>query len=366
MTFPNGTLDTPPLTATSAYSAFDQASSLIPVPVPVPGDGPNMTELADISISTNGSGQGKKQHPPISPSIPSSVADSASSPAGSDVSSFSQTNNRSRNRKISTTRVQMNRKQGRKGKKGKGRKGIGKVTGKGKVAHEVKQVKSGLGTGSGPRNHPKRGACHRSHAQVKEVADGGLEGGNGGMNVGEGTGRMEDEDEDQDEDEDEDEDDVAEVNIGTDTGNIYSPQHHHFSSSHTHTHTLIDPETEPPPYVRTHLKNITNILPLIQAPEGCELQVCNLLILIPPEISGLPRILSIGREWIDTLGGDECEDTLMRIQPVELSTFEQYTCRLCRKTYNGKNARSVARRHLQDRHGVPLSLQQRRSRWDRG
>ncbi|WWD18296.1 hypothetical protein CI109_102746 [Kwoniella shandongensis] len=46
------------------------------------------------------------------------------------------------------------------------------------------------------------------------------------------------------------------------------------------------------------------------------------------------------------------------------SQYEMYTCRVCSKTYDGKNARSVARRHLQDKHGVPLAVQKRRSRWD--
>ncbi|KGB75473.1 hypothetical protein CNBG_1311 [Cryptococcus deuterogattii R265] len=40
------------------------------------------------------------------------------------------------------------------------------------------------------------------------------------------------------------------------------------------------------------------------------------------------------------------------------------TCRVCGKTYDGKNGRSVARRHLQDKHGMPLAAQSRRSRWD--
>lgn len=45
---------------------------------------------------------------------------------------------------------------------------------------------------------------------------------------------------------------------------------------------------------------------------------------------------------------------------------ETYTCRACAKSYGGNNARSVARRHLQDKHGFPLALQPRRSRWDSG
>ncbi|WVO17282.1 hypothetical protein L204_104974 [Cryptococcus depauperatus] len=48
----------------------------------------------------------------------------------------------------------------------------------------------------------------------------------------------------------------------------------------------------------------------------------------------------------------------------EQAASKSITCRLCGKTYDGKNGRSVARRHLQDKHGIPLSVQSRRSRWD--
>ncbi|KAL7424617.1 hypothetical protein Q5752_000301 [Cryptotrichosporon argae] len=46
------------------------------------------------------------------------------------------------------------------------------------------------------------------------------------------------------------------------------------------------------------------------------------------------------------------------------SVFEVYTCRVCYKAYDGRNARSVARRHLQDKHGVKLEWQKRRTRWE--
>ncbi|WWC62301.1 uncharacterized protein I303_104897 [Kwoniella dejecticola CBS 10117] len=78
---------------------------------------------------------------------------------------------------------------------------------------------------------------------------------------------------------------------------------------------------------------------LLPAPPGCILDVNDLLILHPPEKEN------------SALQG-------------HTSQFEMYTCRVCSKTYDGKNARSVARRHLQDKHGVPLSVQKRRSRWD--
>ncbi|WWC88857.1 uncharacterized protein L201_003772 [Kwoniella dendrophila CBS 6074] len=78
---------------------------------------------------------------------------------------------------------------------------------------------------------------------------------------------------------------------------------------------------------------------LLPAPEGCILDVNDLLLLHPPE------------KVSEGLQGHR-------------SQYEMYTCRVCSKTYDGKNARSVARRHLQDKHGVPLSVQKRRSRWD--
>ncbi|TYJ51595.1 hypothetical protein B9479_007832 [Cryptococcus floricola] len=79
---------------------------------------------------------------------------------------------------------------------------------------------------------------------------------------------------------------------------------------------------------------------LLPAPAGCKLEVNQLLILRPPQASA----------------GQSFDG--------QTSKWEMYTCRVCSKTYDGKNARSVARRHLQDKHGVPLSLQARRSRWD--
>lgn len=45
--------------------------------------------------------------------------------------------------------------------------------------------------------------------------------------------------------------------------------------------------------------------------------------------------------------------------------YDSYSCRACQKTYTGKNARSIARRHLQDKHNIPLSMQSRRNRWDK-
>ncbi|GAA6057839.1 hypothetical protein JCM3770_000606 [Rhodotorula araucariae] len=41
-----------------------------------------------------------------------------------------------------------------------------------------------------------------------------------------------------------------------------------------------------------------------------------------------------------------------------------FKCPQCDKVYRGKHARSIWRRHLQDKHGIPLSQQPRRTRWD--
>ncbi|GAA5978978.1 hypothetical protein JCM11641_000114 [Rhodosporidiobolus odoratus] len=41
-----------------------------------------------------------------------------------------------------------------------------------------------------------------------------------------------------------------------------------------------------------------------------------------------------------------------------------FKCPNCDKVYRGKHARSIWRRHLQDKHGIPLSAQPKRTRWD--
>lgn len=96
---------------------------------------------------------------------------------------------------------------------------------------------------------------------------------------------------------------------------------------------------------------------LLPAPTGAILEVNGLLLLRPPslpiKLTKQSAINQYDRENITTPGTHQ-------------SQYEQYTCRVCRKTYDGKNARSVARRHLQDKHGVPLAVQERRTRWDTG
>ncbi|KAM0789130.1 hypothetical protein ACM66B_003183 [Microbotryomycetes sp. NB124-2] len=46
------------------------------------------------------------------------------------------------------------------------------------------------------------------------------------------------------------------------------------------------------------------------------------------------------------------------------SETTSFRCAHCDKVYQGKHARSIWRRHLQDKHGIPLSQQPRRTRWD--
>lgn len=48
------------------------------------------------------------------------------------------------------------------------------------------------------------------------------------------------------------------------------------------------------------------------------------------------------------------------------SSETDFKCPNCDKVYKGKHARSIWRRHLQDKHGIPLAQQPRRTRWDNG
>ncbi|ORX40291.1 hypothetical protein BD324DRAFT_648877 [Kockovaella imperatae] len=117
------------------------------------------------------------------------------------------------------------------------------------------------------------------------------------------------------------------------------------------------------PSVPLQLKNTRGSL--LPAPPGSKLEVNELLILHPPQLGPDSNAIPINQYTAAASAG-----TITRIEgnPGDKykSRFEMYTCRLCSKTYDGKNARSVARRHLQDKHGVPLALQKRRSRWDYG
>jgi hypothetical protein len=107
------------------------------------------------------------------------------------------------------------------------------------------------------------------------------------------------------------------------------------------------------------LKNIT--YPLLAAPEGTFLDVNDLLILHPPALNSDDSHVTVNQYNKEVDTRDE-----RWLAEMGKSKFEMYTCRGCRKTYDGKNARSVARRHLQDKHGIPLSQQARRTRWDIG
>jgi len=110
-------------------------------------------------------------------------------------------------------------------------------------------------------------------------------------------------------------------------------------------------------YLPQPLSDITNLLP---APEGSILDVHNLLILHPPRKSLNPSQISTLKSPFQQYTRDNADDEEYT------SPFEMYTCRVCSKTYDGRNARSVARRHLQDKHGLSLGNQPRRSRWDGG
>ncbi|KAK8858408.1 hypothetical protein IAR55_002635 [Kwoniella newhampshirensis] len=129
-----------------------------------------------------------------------------------------------------------------------------------------------------------------------------------------------------------------------------SHQHHHNGqlqrpSPKSKEPTLFIPTAHHPP-IQLKALSKNGLLP---APPGAILDVNDLLILHPV----VPKSQAGKGTSLASLGFQG-----------HASQYEMYTCRACSKTYDGKNARSVARRHLQDKHGVPLSVQARRSRWD--
>lgn len=68
--------------------------------------------------------------------------------------------------------------------------------------------------------------------------------------------------------------------------------------------------------------------------------------------------VSIDGDWVDedsSLGGPGSQGQ---------QGNNTFACPHCDKCYKGKHARSIWRRHLQDKHGIPLSVQPRRTRWD--
>ncbi|KAJ9476444.1 hypothetical protein PHBOTO_000094 [Pseudozyma hubeiensis] len=55
---------------------------------------------------------------------------------------------------------------------------------------------------------------------------------------------------------------------------------------------------------------------------------------------------------------------MSRAQAGSHGDLSAFPCTYCDKVYTGKHARSIWRRHLQDKHNIPLSAQPRRTRWD--
>ena len=60
------------------------------------------------------------------------------------------------------------------------------------------------------------------------------------------------------------------------------------------------------------------------------------------------------------------EDLVPKVYIDPATGEEVYPCPNCPKKYVGKHARSIWRRHLQDKHSIPLAAQPRRTRWDNG
>ncbi|KAE8213941.1 hypothetical protein CF327_g2584 [Tilletia walkeri] len=63
-------------------------------------------------------------------------------------------------------------------------------------------------------------------------------------------------------------------------------------------------------------------------------------------------------------GSNYSIDSLLAITRAAEADPSIFPCPFCDKSYEGKHARSIWRRHLQDKHAIPLSAQPRRTRWD--
>lgn len=73
-------------------------------------------------------------------------------------------------------------------------------------------------------------------------------------------------------------------------------------------------------------------------------------------------------DWMEMSDDPVIQAKLRIVQQAQQAASEGntgiFSCPYCDKQYAGKHARSIWRRHLQDKHFIPLSQQPRRTRWD--
>lgn len=73
-------------------------------------------------------------------------------------------------------------------------------------------------------------------------------------------------------------------------------------------------------------------------------------------------------DWMEISDDPVIQAKLRIVQQAQQAASEGntgiFSCPYCDKQYAGKHARSIWRRHLQDKHFIPLSQQPRRTRWD--
>ncbi|PWN34767.1 uncharacterized protein FA14DRAFT_178165 [Meira miltonrushii] len=73
-------------------------------------------------------------------------------------------------------------------------------------------------------------------------------------------------------------------------------------------------------------------------------------------------------DWMELSDDPVIQAKLRIVQQAQQAASEGntgiFSCPYCDKQYAGKHARSIWRRHLQDKHFIPLSQQPRRTRWD--
>ena len=91
---------------------------------------------------------------------------------------------------------------------------------------------------------------------------------------------------------------------------------------------------------------------------------------VPETKPTIPELDADAAAFREEQGGSSLDELLAMSRQAQVDAdggpnAHIFVCPHCDKRYTGKHARSIWRRHLQDKHAIPLSVQPRRTRWDR-
>ena len=167
---------------------------------------------------------------------------------------------------------------------------------------------------------------------------------------------------------------------------IHPPAHQNIAHN---THNTFDSYVPPPGGLLVRSVSLGGTVPQWTAyPTAASLPFPPPALIVPPKTAGSiespamsPRSISpmppAGRKKKATKASkaskavipDDVADLAdLQPQPYEDESTGELTfpCPFCNKQYTGKHARSIWRRHLQDKHQIPLAAQPRKTRWDNG